>query len=155
VDVGIDQLEVCEVGNAAAARPVSTALITSDPHAGSPNTAFGGRLTSCNNRSYQPLILPVTTHEMNTYASQYPAVEFDSAYKKFFEEFYAASDTPDAHDDYVQYFTKDATLIMASKKVVGSEGSPPRAFRIEFALQRHSRLSCQSLAVANSRYQKY
>ena len=67
---------------------------------------------------------------MSTYASQYPAIEFDSAYKKFFEEFYATSDTPDAHEDYVQYFTKDATLIMASKKVVGSEGSPPCCFSI-------------------------
>jgi hypothetical protein len=62
---------------------------------------------------------------MSTYTAQYPAVEFDPAYKKFFEEFYATSDTPNAHEDYVQYFTRDATLIMASKKVVGPEGSPP------------------------------
>jgi hypothetical protein len=66
---------------------------------------------------------------MSTHTAQYPTgVEFDPAYKKFFEEFYATSDTPDAHEDYVQYFTRDATLIMASKKVVGSEGSPPHCF---------------------------
>ncbi|KAF1829942.1 hypothetical protein BDW02DRAFT_602121 [Decorospora gaudefroyi] len=58
---------------------------------------------------------------MSSYASEYPAVEFDPAYKKFFEHFYATSDTPEAHDDYLQYFTKDATLIMASKKAVGLE----------------------------------
>jgi hypothetical protein len=67
-------------------------------------------------------------HKMSAYTSQYPAVEFDPAYKKFFEEFYATSDTPSAHEDYVQYFTKDATLIMASKKVVGSEGLSPICF---------------------------
>lgn len=59
---------------------------------------------------------------MSAYASEYPSVEFDAAYKKFFEEFYATSDTPDAHEKYIENFTKDATLIMASKKVKGSDG---------------------------------
>ena len=60
----------------------------------------------------------------NTYASQYPpAVAFDPAYKEFFASFYATSDAPDAHEAYVKYFTEDATLIMASKKVVGRDGS--------------------------------
>ncbi|KAI4937392.1 uncharacterized protein J4E92_002122 [Alternaria infectoria] len=59
---------------------------------------------------------------MSSYVSQYPpAVEFDPAYKKFFEEFYATSDAAEAHEEYVQYFTKDATLVMASKRVVGRE----------------------------------
>ena len=74
---------------------------------------------------------------MSNYASQYPDVEFDSAYKKFFEDFYATSDTPDVHDDYVQYFTKDATLIMASKKVVGSEGSSLRCFLCHNTIYAH------------------
>ncbi|EDU39692.1 hypothetical protein TUN199_04044 [Pyrenophora tritici-repentis] len=59
---------------------------------------------------------------MTSYASQYPpSIDFDPAYKKFFESFYAASDTPgaQAHDEYTKYFTEDATLIMASKKVAG------------------------------------
>ncbi|KAF1924534.1 uncharacterized protein M421DRAFT_424670 [Didymella exigua CBS 183.55] len=58
---------------------------------------------------------------MSTYASEYPSVEFDSAYEKFFEKFYATSDTPDAHEKYIENFTSDATLIMASKKVKGSD----------------------------------
>jgi hypothetical protein len=87
---------------------------------------------------------------MSTYASQYPAVEIDPAYKRFFEEFYATSDTPDAHEDYVQYFTRDATLIMASKRVSGSEGSPPLCF--SYRVLRHDTLHAlayQSLQVTN------
>jgi hypothetical protein len=60
---------------------------------------------------------------MSAYASEYPSVEFDAAYKKFFEEFYATSDTPDAHEKYIENFTKDAVLVMASKKATGSDGS--------------------------------
>jgi len=59
---------------------------------------------------------------MSAYASQYPSIEFDAAYKKFFEEFYATSDTPSAHEKYIEHFTKDATLIMASKTAKGSDG---------------------------------
>jgi hypothetical protein len=66
---------------------------------------------------------PPIEREMNSYVSQYPpAVEFDPAYKKFFEDFYATSDTAEAHEKYVDYFTKDATLVMASKRVAGREG---------------------------------
>lgn len=61
---------------------------------------------------------------MSAYASEYPSVEFDAAYKKFFEQFYATSDTPEAHEKYIENFTGDATLIMASKKVKGSDGMP-------------------------------
>lgn len=60
---------------------------------------------------------------MSAYTSEYPSLEFDAAYKKFFEDFYATSDTPDAHDKYIENFTKDALLIMASKKAKGSNGS--------------------------------
>lgn len=59
---------------------------------------------------------------MTSYASEYPSLPFDAEYKKFFENFYAASDTPDAHDKYVGFYTPDATLIMASKIVKGSQG---------------------------------
>ncbi|KAH7082141.1 hypothetical protein FB567DRAFT_530664 [Paraphoma chrysanthemicola] len=55
------------------------------------------------------------------YASEYPKLDLDPDFKSFFEDFYATSDTPDAHEHYVKYFTDDATLIMASKKVKGTE----------------------------------
>ncbi|KAF2680328.1 hypothetical protein K458DRAFT_434437 [Lentithecium fluviatile CBS 122367] len=58
---------------------------------------------------------------MTSYMSEYPPIPFDPAYKKFFEDFYATSDTPDAHSKYVEQFTPDATLVMASKKATGSE----------------------------------
>ncbi|EMD90490.1 hypothetical protein COCC4DRAFT_159871 [Bipolaris maydis ATCC 48331] len=59
---------------------------------------------------------------MNAYASQYPpAIPIDPSYKEFFQAFYATSDTPEAHEDYVKYFTKDATLVMASKIAVGRD----------------------------------
>ncbi|KAJ4406368.1 hypothetical protein N0V91_004577 [Didymella pomorum] len=58
---------------------------------------------------------------MSAYASEYPSVKIDSSYKEFFEQFYATSDTPDAHEKYVENFTDDAILIMASKKVKGSD----------------------------------
>lgn len=58
-----------------------------------------------------------------SYVSEYPSVDFDPALRRFFEEFYSISDTPDAHEKYVQQFTKDATLIMASKTAKGHESS--------------------------------
>ncbi|KAF1996495.1 hypothetical protein P154DRAFT_623115 [Amniculicola lignicola CBS 123094] len=58
---------------------------------------------------------------MTSYGSEYPpSIGFDADYKKFFEEFYATSDDPPAHDKYVSFFTEDATLIMASKTGKGS-----------------------------------
>lgn len=41
----------------------------------------------------------------------------------FFEAFYAISDTADAHEQYADYFTSDAKLIMASKETSGRQGS--------------------------------
>ncbi|KAF2009180.1 hypothetical protein BU24DRAFT_358898 [Aaosphaeria arxii CBS 175.79] len=57
---------------------------------------------------------------MSAYTSEYPSIPFDPAYKKFFEDFYAASDVPDAHEKYVEFYTQDATLIMASNQVQGT-----------------------------------
>ncbi|KAL0256916.1 hypothetical protein SLS55_007725 [Diplodia seriata] len=58
----------------------------------------------------------------HSYASEYPAgIDFDPAYKQFFEDFYATSDTPGAHDKYADNFTDDATLIMASKTAKGRD----------------------------------
>lgn len=59
---------------------------------------------------------------MASYTSEYPGFQFDPAYKKFFEDFYALSDTPGSHDKYADSYTEDATLIMASKKGKGREG---------------------------------
>lgn len=76
---------------------------------------------------------------MNAYASEYPSVEFDPAFKQFFEDFYATSDTPDAHNKYTTFFTKDATLIMASKQVKGCEGtSPINSSRVKRSIGRRS-----------------
>ncbi|GME31766.1 uncharacterized protein K452DRAFT_254041 [Neofusicoccum parvum] len=64
----------------------------------------------------------MTSSPAHSYASEYPAgVDFDPEYKKFFEDFYKTSDTPDVHDDYVQNFTKTATLIRASHPAKGHD----------------------------------
>jgi hypothetical protein len=60
-------------------------------------------------------------NKMSNYMSE-TQLDLDPDFKSFFQDFYATSDTPDAHEHYVKYFTDDATLIMASKKVQGSEG---------------------------------
>ncbi|KAF1918964.1 hypothetical protein BDU57DRAFT_124640 [Ampelomyces quisqualis] len=57
---------------------------------------------------------------MSNYKSE-TQLDLDPDFKSFFEDFYATSDTPDAHEHYVKYFTDDATLIMASTKVHGSD----------------------------------
>lgn len=68
----------------------------------------------------------MTSSPAHSYASEYPAgVDFDPEYKKFFEDFYKTSDTPDVHDDYVQNFTKTATLIRASHPAKGHDGASP------------------------------
>jgi hypothetical protein len=59
---------------------------------------------------------------MSTYRSE-TQLDLDPDFKSFFQDFYATSDTPEAHEHYAKYFTDDATLIMASKKVVGAEGT--------------------------------
>jgi hypothetical protein len=59
---------------------------------------------------------------MTSYASSYPSIAFDPAYKQFFENFYAISDDPKAHDKYAEQFTENATVVMASKRVKGTSG---------------------------------
>lgn len=46
----------------------------------------------------------------------------------FLSNFYQTSDTESQHDKYVASFTPDATLIMGSRRAVGTDGtlSPPR-----------------------------
>ncbi|KFH44092.1 hypothetical protein ACRE_051360 [Hapsidospora chrysogenum ATCC 11550] len=58
-----------------------------------------------------------------SYKSDYPAgVSVDPEIVAFFEEFYRISDTPGAHDEYVDLFTQDATFKLASKQATGHEG---------------------------------
>lgn len=59
---------------------------------------------------------------MSSYSSQYPPIEVNPEIKQFFEKFYQISDTADAHEQYADSFTKDATLIMASAKLQGRDG---------------------------------
>ncbi|KAF2798106.1 hypothetical protein K505DRAFT_414601 [Melanomma pulvis-pyrius CBS 109.77] len=56
---------------------------------------------------------------MTSYASSYPSIPFDPAYKAYFENFYAVTDDPNAHEAYADLYTPDATLVMASKRVKG------------------------------------
>ena len=56
------------------------------------------------------------------YTPELPSIPIDPSIPQFFETFYQISDTPDAHDRYVEFFTDNATLIMASTKAVGKEG---------------------------------
>ncbi|KAI1845949.1 hypothetical protein JX265_011155 [Neoarthrinium moseri] len=57
---------------------------------------------------------------MSTYKAAYPAqVSVDPEVVRFFENFYAVSDTPGAHDVYVDQFTQDATFKLGSKTSQG------------------------------------
>ena len=60
---------------------------------------------------------------MDQYKSSYPSTpEVPSSLRQFFETFYKISDTPEAHDKYVDCFTKDAVIIMARGNVEGCDG---------------------------------
>jgi hypothetical protein len=76
---------------------------------------------------------------MHNYKSE-TQLDLDPDFRTFFEDFYATSDTPEAHEHYVKYFTEDATVIMASKKVKGSDG----AFLSSF-LARSFAIDCDSV----------
>jgi hypothetical protein len=59
----------------------------------------------------------------SSYKSEYPAgVSIDDGIVRFFEEFYKASDAPEAHEKYTTFYTDDAVLIMASKRCEGRDG---------------------------------
>ena len=61
---------------------------------------------------------------MSGYTSTYPSgLTVDPAIKKFFEDFYQISDTPNGHDKYADFVTDDGVIIMASKKVQGRSGT--------------------------------
>ncbi|KAM0813391.1 putative SnoaL-like domain-containing protein [Seiridium cardinale] len=59
---------------------------------------------------------------MSHYKAQYPAgVVVDPEIVRFIEQFYQISDTPGAHEDYVDQFTSDATFKLASKTGKGHD----------------------------------
>ncbi|TVY44120.1 hypothetical protein LOCC1_G003999 [Lachnellula occidentalis] len=52
----------------------------------------------------------------SSYQSKFPPnVSVQKGIAEYFENFYKTSDTPDAHGKYAESFTKNATMIMASK----------------------------------------
>lgn len=60
---------------------------------------------------------------MSTYVGETPSLTIDPRIPKFFEAFYATSDNPaeSAHEEYANSLTKDATMVMGSKKVQGHD----------------------------------
>ena len=60
---------------------------------------------------------------MSVYQASWPSDQSGSTkIPDFFAEFYKISDTPGATDEYANAFTKNATLMMVSKKVEGRDG---------------------------------
>lgn len=79
---------------------------------------------------------------MDQYQSSYPSTpEVPSSLRQFFENFYKISDTPEAHEKYVDCFTEDAVVIMASGKVDGSDGRSLRLLQIALCLHNREGLS--------------
>lgn len=60
---------------------------------------------------------------MSAYSSSYPDLSVDPKIKKFFEDFYAISDSPGEHEKYADFATEDGIIIMASRKVQGRSGT--------------------------------
>ena len=53
--------------------------------------------------------------------SEYPDNYANQAVKDFLAKYYEVSNNPEAHDDYVKLFTKDATFVVASERATGNE----------------------------------
>ncbi|KAL1839130.1 hypothetical protein VTK73DRAFT_4124 [Phialemonium thermophilum] len=87
----------------------------------------------------------------HSYKSQYPRdVAVEPSIVQFFENFYAVSDTPDAHDVYVDQFTDDATFILASKVSRGRDGRSLSVFFCPNILKVITSVSTDSLAEIRS-----
>lgn len=64
----------------------------------------------------------------HSYESQYPDdTPVEPGIVKFFQNFYAVSDRPEALDEYVDLFEKDATFMLASKVSRGHDGASLRS----------------------------
>ena len=55
-------------------------------------------------------------------SSEFPPTFNDSAVKDLIEEYYETSNNPDAHEEYSQLFTENATFQIASEKATGRSG---------------------------------
>jgi hypothetical protein len=65
----------------------------------------------------------------SSYQSKFPPnTPVDGGIAEYFENFYKTSDTPDAHEKYVESFTRSATMIMASKISEGYDGKLAERF---------------------------
>lgn len=60
---------------------------------------------------------------MSQYLASIPADgQVRQEIQTFFEKFFTISDTPGAHDEYANYFTKNGTLIMGPAETSGRDG---------------------------------
>lgn len=83
----------------------------------------------------------------HTYKSDYPSdLTTDPEIVQFFEDFYKTSDTPGAHDKYVDLFTKDAQFVLASKRSVGHDGRKFRPTQMEISLSIMQKSQRQGMA---------
>lgn len=64
----------------------------------------------------------------HSYASEYPQDVFvEDGIQEMFENFYEVSDTPHMNEKYADFFTDDATIIIAGREIAGKKGdiNPP------------------------------
>jgi hypothetical protein len=66
---------------------------------------------------------------MSSYKSKFPPnTPVNGGIAEYFENFYKISNTLDAHEKYVESFTRSATTIMASKISEGYDGKLAERF---------------------------
>ena len=59
----------------------------------------------------------------HSYASEYPPdTSVEDGIKALFEAFNQISDTPVVHEKYADFFTDDATIAVAGRKIMGRKG---------------------------------
>lgn len=87
---------------------------------------------------------------MDQYKSSYPSTpEVPPSLRQYFEAFYKISDTPEAHEGYVDCFTKDAIVIMASARVEGSDGKSSHS-STKYSLYMRSRRRIERRSTADA-----
>ena len=102
-----------------------------------PNVKAGRRRLSSTGASVSCVLKKSQKRIMASYVADVPeGIFFDPEYRKFFENFYAISDTSGAHEQYANQFTPNATVIMASKRVQGTAGTSKTFQRFRTSLFR-------------------
>ena len=66
--------------------------------------------------------------------SEYPDSFDNQEVKDFLAKYYDISNNPAAHDEYVEFFTKDATFVIGSQRAEGSESKPTDDHRRQIEL---------------------